>query len=97
MVCLLACLLVYVFLSISSLLQHAPLHYAILPARFVLVQGYMIIYNVGFQFLDVLAFTLRPFHFSFSKSLELANIVNCFRYFFTNSHFRTGQSSSLGV
>jgi len=57
----------------------------------------MIIYIGGFLFFDVLAFALRPFHFSFSKSIVLANVVNCFRYFFTNSHFRTGQSSSLDV
>ena len=79
------------------MLQHAPLHCVILHARFVLVHGNMIIYSGSFLFLDVLAFALRLFHFSFSKSIELANVVNCFRYFFTNSHFRTGQSSSLDV
>jgi len=57
----------------------------------------MINYIGGFLFLDVLAFALRPFHFSFSKSIELWNVVNCFKYFFTKSHFRTGQSSSLDV
>jgi len=36
-------------------------------------------------------------HCSFSKSMESANIVNCFKYLFTSSHFRTGQSSSLDV
>ena len=83
--------------QISLLLQHAPLHYVILHVRFVLVHGYMIIYNSGFLFLGDLSFALCPFHFSFSKSIELANVVNCFIYFFTNSHFRTGQSSSLDV
>ena len=57
------------------MLQHAPLHYVILHARFVLVYGYMIIYSGDFLFLDILAFALRPFHFSFSKSIELANVV----------------------
>jgi len=62
-------------------LQHAPLHCVTLHARFVLVHGYMIIYSGGFLFLDVLSFALRPFHFSFSKSIELANVVNCFDIF----------------
>ena len=104
------CVFVYVFVcacvcvcgcffntQISLLLQHAPLHYAILHARFILIHGYMIIYISVFLFLGVLSFALCPFHFSFSKSIELANVVNCFRYLFTNSHFRTGQSSSLDV
>ena len=29
--------------------------------------------------------------------MEFANIVNCFKYLFTSSHFRTGQSSSFEV
>jgi hypothetical protein len=36
-------------------------------------------------------------HFSFSKSLEFANIVSCFKHLFTRLHFRTGQSSSLDM
>jgi len=78
--CARVCVCVFFNTQISLLLQHAPLHYVILYARFVLVHGHMIIYSSGFLFWDVFSFALRPFHFSFSKSIELANVVNCFRY-----------------
>jgi hypothetical protein len=29
--------------------------------------------------------------YSFSKSMEFVKVVNCFKYLFTRSHFRTGQ------
>jgi len=72
--CFLVALFCFVFFfffntQISLLLQHAPLQYVILHARFVLVHGHMINYSSGFLFLDVLSFALRPFHFSVSKSL----------------------------
>jgi len=73
---------VYMYFYINLfLLQHAPLHCTILHAEFVLVHGYVVFYISGFLILDVLAFALRPFHFSFSKSIDLASVVNCFKYF----------------
>jgi len=96
-VCMCVCVCMYVrmyvctfYIYISLSMHHTPLYCVILHESFVLVHGYMINYNGGFLLLDVLAFALRPVQFSFSKSILLAYVANCFRYFFTNSYFHPG-------
>ena len=54
-----------------------------------------VLFLIELLFLDICS--LIHVLLQFSKSIELAKVVNCFRYLITNSRFRTGQSSSLDV
>jgi len=95
-VCVHVCVCMYVFF-IFLLLGHAPLHYVILHARCVLIHVYMIssVVLCCSYYFGLLSVALALY--SFSNSMEFANIEICFKYLFTSSHFRTGQSSSLEV
>ena len=68
-----------------------------LHARFVLIHVFMISSVVlpCYYYFGLLSYALALY--SFSKSVEFANIENCFKYLLTSSNFRTGHSSSLEV
>ena len=83
----------YKFLYCCSILHYITQHYMLDLLLFTVI--WLFILAVSYSWI----FWLLPYEFSlyFLKSIDLANVVNCFIYFFTNSHFRTGQSSSLDV
>jgi len=93
-VCMCVCFFFNKFLYCCSILHYITQYYMLGLFLFTVIWLFILVVSCSWMFW---LYALRPFHFSFSKSIELANVVNYFRYFFTISHFRTGQSSSLDV
>ena len=78
---------VYFFICILLLLsQHAPLHCVILHARFFLI-----------ELLSLDICSLIHVLLQFFEVYRVSKVCKLFKYLFTNSHFRTGQSSSLDM